>query len=587
MNPPDPAALAILLPLAGAAAVPLAARSSRRSRDAAAVAFAIATAGATVATLLTMGDGKRISYPWIPSLGIELVLRVDALGATVAAIAGVLGATVVIYSLAYMDHAEAEGYSLARYYALVLLFIGAMVTLALADGLLLFYIAWELVGLCSFALISYYHRNPEARRAGIKALAVTRVGDVGLLVAVVALWSAGVVTFGDLGGTVLAPGMVTLAALGFLLAAAGKSAQAPLQVWLPDAMEAPTTVSALIHAATMVNAGIYLLARVQPSFAPVDWWPATLLAMGTATALMGAVGALAEGDLKRVLAYSTISQLGFMVAAVGAGALVASQFHLLAQALFKALLFLAAGAVIQAVGTRDLWAMGGLRAAMPLTRGAFLVGTLGLVGVPPFIGFWSKEYTLDEVFQQDHPAAFILLLLASALTALYGWRAYHLAFGGPAKDHAQARDPARPMALAMVALMAAVVFGGLLLGPYTAALARTAPRYAGEAMGMAAIAGSMVAWPGIAVAPALVGLALWLWLAPPRVLWREVRGGSRAALLVGSGFLLGALYDAIAAAIAAGARSLRRTQTGDLNVNLGAALVALVAVVVLLVLGVM
>src|SRR3990170_2059281 len=470
----DFAVLAIFVPLLGAGAVPLAGLVSRKVRDFTAVAFGLAAAAFTILTLFAVRPDAVPVYAWIPVLNVRFDLRIDALGAFVGAIAGTIGFLVVLYSLAYMRHAEEEGYSLSRYYALVLLFIGAMIGLGLSDSLLAFYIFWETVGLCSFALISFYHRDAKARRAGLKAFAVTRVGDIGLLVALVALWSAGgVVTFSGLDASGVPTDILGLAAFGFLLAAIGKSAQVPLHVWLPDAMEAPTTISALIHAATMVNAGVYLVARTFPALEALGWWPQALLWIGSITALVAALSAYAEPDLKRVLAYSTVSQLGYMVAAVGAGAILASQFHLLSQAIFKALLFLAAGAVIEAVGTRDMYGMGGLRASMPLTSIGFLVGIFAMVGIPVFNGFWSKELLLDAVLDQGAVGPFAVLVATTFATAAYAWRAYTLTFRGSPRFEGTARDAPWPMSAVVVALAAAAGTSWILLGAYADAMTST------------------------------------------------------------------------------------------------------------------
>ena len=581
------AVLAIFAPLLGAGVVPLVGLASRRARDVTAIAFGLVTAGATLLTLLAVGPDPVRVYAWIPILGVGFDLRVDALGAFIAAIAGTIGFLVVVYSLAYMRHAEEEGYSLSRYYALVLLFIGAMIGLGLSDSLLAFYIFWETVGLCSFALISFYHRDAKARRAGLKAFAVTRVGDIGLLVALVALWSAGgVVTFSGLDAAGIPRDILGLAAFGFLLAAIGKSAQVPLHVWLPDAMEAPTTISALIHAATMVNAGVYLVARTFPALEALGWWPQALLWIGSITALVAALSAYAEPDLKRVLAYSTVSQLGYMVAAVGAGAILASQFHLLSQAIFKALLFLAAGAVIQAVGTRDMYGMGGLRTKMPLASNAFLVGVLAMVGIPLFNGFWSKELLLDAVLEHGFLAPFLLLVVTTFVTAAYSWRAYWLVFHGTPRFAGAARDAPRPMSAVLVILTGAAATSWLLLGPYSETMAATMPAYPVEPLGLIAAGVAILRWPSGLVPLAVAGLsAYFVFRYGPRF-ERRLREGSAYARLVRSGFLLDAMYNALARRLADSAQRLRSTQTGDLNINVAGVLGGIVVIVVVLLLGV-
>ena len=581
------AVLAIFVPILGSGAVLLACRAPRRVRDALAVGFGLTAALLTVATLFGLRAEPIRASAWIPVLNVSFDLRLDALGAFVAVIAGTIGFLVVLYSRSYMRHAESEGYSLARYDALVLLFIGAMIGLAFSDTLLAFYVFWETVGLCSFALISYYHRDPKARRAGLKAFAVTRVGDIGLLVALVALWSAsGVVGFSGLETALVPPEVFGLAGFGILLAAVGKSAQVPLHVWLPDAMEAPTPISALIHAATMVNAGVYLVARTFPFFEGLGWWPQALLWIGAGTALLAAVGAYAEPDLKRVLAYSTVSQLGYMFAAVGAGAILASQFHLLSQAIFKALLFLGAGAVIQAVGTRDMYKMGGLRASMPLTSIGFLVGIFAMVGIPVFNGFWSKELLLDAVLDHGAVGPFAVLVATTFATAAYAWRAYTLTFRGSPRFEGTARDAPWPMSAVVVALAAAAGTSWILLGAYADAMTSTMPGYGIEPIGLLDAAMAIGRWPVLLLPVVVIALSGLLVFGAGRWFERRLPERSAVARLVRSGFLVDTAYGGIARAFAAGAQRLRRTQTGDLNVNTAGVLGALVVLLVVLLLEV-
>jgi len=581
------AILAIFVPLLAAGIIPIAGRIAPRARDLTALGAGLATAVLSLATLLTIRADTVRAYAWIPFLGIGFDLRIDALGAFVAAIAGTIGFLVILYSRAYMRHAVEEGYSLSRYDALVLLFIGAMIGLALSDSLLAFYIFWETVGLCSFALISYYHRDPKARRAGFKAFAVTRIGDIGLLVAIVALWSSGgIVTFSGLEAAGIPQGVLQIAAFGVLLAAIGKSAQVPLHVWLPDAMEAPTTISALIHAATMVNAGVYLVARTYPAFAALGWWPEALLWIGSITAVLAALGALAEPDLKRVLAYSTISQLGYMVAAVGAGAILASQFHLLSQAVFKALLFLSAGAVIQAVGTRDMFQMGGLKASMPIASRAFLVGVLAMVGIPIFNGFWSKELLIDSVLEHGNLGPFLLLVLTTLVTAAYSWRAYWLVFRGERRSAAVARDAPWPMSSVIVVLAVAAATSWLLLGPYSGTMAATMPAYPVDPMDLREATLAILRWPSVLLPVVVVGLTAYLMTQYGSRFERRLPEGSAYARLVRSGFLLDAAYNRFALGLAGFAQRLRRTQTGDLNLNTAGIVGALLAILAVLLLEV-
>jgi NADH-quinone oxidoreductase subunit L len=586
MNPSEAIPiLSFLVPLAGAGLVPVAGRLGRRARDGVAVSIGLLTATLSLLNLLMLRTDPIQVYGWIPLLGIELAIRVDALSGVIAAIAGTIGCLVIVYSLGYMRHAEDEGYSLSRYYALVLLFICAMIGLALADTLLAFYIFWEVVGLCSFALISFYHRDPKARRAGLKAFAVTRIGDIGLLIAAVALWSAGVVTFSGLLVSSLPREVLTIAAVGILLAAFGKSAQFPFHVWLPDAMEAPTTVSALIHAATMVNAGVYLVIRTYPAFVTFGWWPETLLWVGAGTALLAAILAYLERDIKRILAYSTVSQLGYMMAAIGGGALLAGPFHLYSQAIFKALLFLAAGAVIQAAGTRDLFAMGGLRTTMPLTSRAFLVGVLALVGIPIFTGFWSKELLLDSLFAEGRIVPLVVLVVTSVVTAGYAWRAYALAFLGTA-GASSTRDPPRVMVSVLISLAVTATVGGFVLGPFSEAMAATMPAYPILALGIVEALREIGTSVLVIVPVAVAILSFVLVRRFARNRPTPLSDNSWIARLLRRGITIDGVYTRVATAISVLAARARRTQTGDLNLNLAGLFGALVVIVFVLLWGV-
>ncbi len=394
--------------------------------------------------------------------GVSLVMGtlVDPISALMLIVVTVVGFLVMLYSIGYMHHDR----GLPRYYAELSLFLAAMSGLVLSDNLLEFFLFWELVGVCSYFLIGFYYEKPSAASAAKEAFLVTRVGDVLFLLGVFLYfshyalagpgggWAASGFLFangsqpflaGSFGGSST---VLTVAGLLILGGAAGKSAQFPLHVWLPDAMEGPTTVSALIHAATMVAAGVYLLAVTSLflGFTAAD--QLAIVAIGGFTAFFAATMAVVHPDIKRVIAYSTISQLGYMVLAVGAGFTMVGLYHLFTHAFFKALLFLAAGSVIHAVGTQDLFKMGGLKRPMRLTGIAFAIGGLALAGIPPFAGFWSKDDILSSVYSQlgSHPAYWPFFLLAFAavfLTAYYIFRAWFLAFSG---DHV--RDPTLPAA---------------------------------------------------------------------------------------------------------------------------------------------
>mgnify|MGYP003334057917 CR=1 FL=1 len=355
---------------------------------------------------------------------IPVALRLDPLTATMLTIITTVGLLVAVYSIGYMHHDP--GYP--RFFALVAAFVFSMAMLVAASNFLLVYVFWEAVGACSYLLIGFWFRKPEAARAAKKAFLVNRVGDFGLAVATFLLWltygtldfhdtlsADGVIMPGILGQTRLADaaGYVggaigTAICLLLLLAACGKSAQLPLHVWLPDAMEGPTPASSLIHAATMVTAGIYLIARSAPLFVACPGALTTVSIVGATTALVAALIGTVQNDLKRVLAYSTISQLGYMFASLGTGTLLgftAAIFHLVTHAFFKALLFMGAGSVMHSMGgVIDMRRFGGLRRVMPVTAATFLVGALALAGVAPFAGFFSKDEILASLHAKGWPS---------------------------------------------------------------------------------------------------------------------------------------------------------------------------------------
>lgn len=400
--------------------------------------------------LLINGRIINLSFPWIPSLGLKGGFLLDPLSIFMTNIVAFIGFLVTIYSVSYMKR------GLGRYYPLILLFIGSMILLILSNNFLQMFIGWELVGVCSYSLIGHYYKKERATRAGIKAFLVTRVGDVALLLGILILFSQ-TGTFGFVQtksfinkGKVAFP-VLSFVSILFLGGAVGKSAQLPLQVWLPDAMEGPTTVSALIHAATMVKAGVYLLARVFPLFSSIPLWTNSIMYVGGLTAFLAATMALGTTDLKRILAFSTMSQIGYLFMAIGVGNLFGSQFHLLSHALFKALLFLSAGCVIRGLGTRDIRKMGGLRPQMPLTFFAFLIGVLSLSGVPPLNGFWSKESIVSSALAYPVPA--LLAIVTIPLTVIYSFRTLFQVFFGKIKiPKEKIRRPVRLMWIPLLLL---------------------------------------------------------------------------------------------------------------------------------------
>jgi NADH-quinone oxidoreductase subunit L len=380
-----------------------------------------------------------------PNLAIDVALRIDGLSAIMLVLVTSVSLLVQVYSQGYM-HGDG-GYS--RYYAYMSLFTAAMLGLLMVDSIILVYVFWELVGLGSYLLIGFWFHKKSAGDAAKKAFLTTRLGDIGFLLAILLIWSK-VNTFnipiiqGMAQNHQIGDGVLTLFALGIFAGAVGKSAQFPLHVWLPDAMEGPTPVSALIHAATMVAAGVYLVARMYPVFQTSDEALRTVAYVGGFTAIFAASMGIVVTDIKRVLAYSTISQLGYMMLALGVGGYVAAIFHLLTHAFFKALLFLGSGSVNHASGTFDMRKMGGLRKFMPLTYGTFLVGSLSLAGVPPFSGFWSKDEILGAAWADDRMLFFVAMAVVF-MTAFYTFRAIFLTFhgewkGGEPPEHAAAHD---------------------------------------------------------------------------------------------------------------------------------------------------
>ena len=447
--------------------------------------------------MLSPGRYTNVQYTWLSLApapgafphGFELVAGtlVDPISALMLLVVTIVGFVVMLYSIEYMHHDR----GLPRYYSELSLFLAAMSGLVISNNLLEFFIFWELVGLCSYFLIGFYYEKPSAASAAKEAFLVTRVGDVMFLLGIFLYfyhyslagpagsggWAANGFVFTSGSRPFLASAMggnstlLTVAGIMILGGAAGKSAQFPLHVWLPDAMEGPTTVSALIHAATMVAAGVYLLAVTSLFLGFTSFDQLLIVAIGGFTAFFAATMAVVHPDIKRVIAYSTISQLGYMVLAVGAGFAMLGLFHLFTHAFFKALLFLAAGSVIHALGTQDLFKMGGLRKTMRLSAAAFAIGGLALAGIPPFAGFWSKDDILSAVYSQlgSHPAYWPFFLLAFSavfLTAYYIFRAWFLAFSGDRR-----RDETLPagregpwvMQVPLIVLSALAVGGGLFV----------------------------------------------------------------------------------------------------------------------------
>ena len=427
--------------------------------------------GFSTHTLFSAGD-----------LIVNVGARLDGLTAVMLVVVSGVSLLVQVYSLGYM---QGDG-GFARYYAFMSFFTASMLGLILADNLLMLFVFWELVGAASYFLIGFWFHRPAAAAAAKKAFIVTRLGDLGLLAALILIWDrAGTLDIAAIntevvelvGLGVLGQTMLTLFALGLVAGAIGKSAQFPLHIWLPDAMEGPTPVSALVHSATMVAAGVYLLARFFPVLDASQFASDFITWIGVVTAVGAALLAVAQTDIKRVLAYSTISQLAYMMFALGIGAYAAAVFHLMTHAFFKSLLFLGAGSASHATNTFDMTRMGGLRRVMPITYITFVIGALSLAGVIPLAGFWSKDEILIDAWKYNR-AVFAFGLLAAGLTAFYMVRAIALTFHGDYKGGEQpapgehGADPAHPheaprvmtiplCILAVLAVVAGwVTFGG-------------------------------------------------------------------------------------------------------------------------------
>jgi len=393
-------------------------------------------------------DIPDITWVTIGSFTIRLGMIMDSLTAAMVVVVSTVSLMVQIYSLGYMEHDEA-GYT--RYYAWMSLFTASMLGLVLADNLLLMFVFWEMVGLCSYLLIGFWFHRPSAANAAKKAFIVTRFGDFGFLVAILLLYAnTGTFDTAELSGLAaagaLAGATLTWAAIGIFSGAAGKSAQFPLHVWLPDAMEGPTPVSALIHSATMVSAGVFLVARTFPIFAHSLEAVTVVAAVGGFTAIFAASMGLVMNDIKRVLAYSTISQLGYMMLGLGAAGIALFHeghvtteaakaattigiFHLVTHAFFKSLLFLGAGSVNHATGTFDMRLMGGMRKIMPWTYVTFLLGSLSLAGIWPLAGFWSKDEILVTALE-GNTVLFVLAMITVFMTAFYMFRVIFMTFHG-------------------------------------------------------------------------------------------------------------------------------------------------------------
>src|ERR1700684_1419904 len=458
------------------------------------------SAGLSWVVLVDVGfmhhDARIALFPWITSGDLQVAwsLRVDTLTAVSLVVVNTISSLVHLYSIGYMD----EDPYRPRFFSYLSLFTFAMLMLVTSDNLVQLFFGWEGVGLMSYLLIGFWYLKPSANAAAIKAFIVNRVGDFGFALGIFAIFALiGSPDFETLFSG--APGLtgktidffgwhadaLTLTCLLLFMGAMGKSAQFLLHTWLPDAMEGPTPVSALIHAATMVTAGVFMVARLSPLFELAPDAQAVVMFFGATTAFFAATVGLVQNDIKRIIAYSTCSQLGYMFVAMGAGAYSVGMFHLFTHAFFKALLFLGAGSVIYSLHhEQNIWQMGGLRTKMPVTFWTFLIGTLALIACPPFAGFWSKDAILASA--SGNIPAFLAIAAVTFLTAFYMSRLFMVAFlGEPRSDHAHhAYESPRVMTVPLMILAVPACIAGL---PFIAPIFIKVPEHEGSPLGAMAV----------------------------------------------------------------------------------------------------
>src|SRR6478609_3597977 len=457
--------LILLVPLAGAVLIALVTR-----RVAGLSAFisvvAVSTSFICSCVVFAKPEMRAAEIPWIDfggPLRVPIGFTLDSLSKTMLVLVSGVGALIHIYSLGYMRDDPGK----SRYFASLSLFMFSMLGIVLANNFVMMFIFWELVGLCSYLLIGHWFERDSAADAAKKAFITNRIGDFGFMLGILMVWGAtGSVVFDDiipqLWRVTSNPTFLTICVLLIFCGAVGKSAQFPLHVWLPDAMEGPTPISALIHAATMVAAGVYMLVRVGFLFQASSEALWVISWIGTITAVMAALIATQQNDIKRILAYSTLSQLGYMVMAVGLASNQAAMFHLFTHAFFKALLFLAAGSVIVMLHhEQNIWNMGGLRRRLPITFATFSAGALALIGCPPFSGFFSKDAILAIAYEHNLPI-FAVALFTAFLTAFYVIRMLVIVFfGNPRTDSAsEGRESPPVMTMPLIVLAILATFGG-------------------------------------------------------------------------------------------------------------------------------
>ena len=514
--------------------------------------------------LVAGAEGLRFSQPylgfeWIEagSFRVPINLLIDPLSSVMMLVVTGISALIHVYSIGYMAH-DADK---VRFFSYLNLFVFFMLLLVMGGSLPLLFVGWEGVGLCSYLLIGFWYRKDSASAAGLKAFVVNRIGDAGLILGMIfifhAFGSLDLVDIADNAGG-LAPealgqwGPVTIACLLLFVGATGKSAQIPLHVWLPDAMEGPTPVSALIHAATMVTAGVYLVARLGPLFHQSQTAMLVVAVTGAVTALVAGTIAIVQTDIKRVLAYSTVSQLGYMFLAAGMGAFGVAVFHLYTHAFFKALLFLGSGSVIHAMsGEQDMRRMGGLRQKIPWTYGTFLVGTLAIAGIPFLAGFYSKDEILLAVFEKGHTFLFGLALFTALLTAAYMARLLFLTFfgafrGGHEAEHHVHESP-WSMLGPLVALAAGSVVAGYALFPNPHGVRVRLPDILQPVFRLPETPMPHLGWlPVVATLAGVLGIliAWYLYLAMPELRASLARPLRPALRLFGAKYYFDDVYDA-------------------------------------------
>lgn len=460
-----------ILPLISFVVITFLGRQLKKKSAWVAILASAASCASALSIVWEIIQGERLSVTatWlvVNQIPLEIGILIDPLAAMMLFVVTFIGTLIIIYSVGYMH----EDPRYPKFFAYLSLFMFSMLGLVLSPTLAQIYIFWELVGLCSYFLIGFWFEKKSASDAGRKAFITNRIGDIGFFLGIATFFYAtGTMRFSDMTPELVhahaGSPILMLSALLLFCGAIGKSAQFPLHVWLPDAMEGPTSVSALIHAATMVAAGVYLTARLFPIFHAIPNASQAVASIGTITAFLAAYFALTQMDIKKVLAYSTISQLGYMIAAIGVGSMVAGTFHLMTHAFFKALLFLGAGSVIHGTGVQDMKEMGGLRKSMPVTFWTFAIATVAIAGIPPLSGFWSKDEILVSTFESGHTIIFWTLVITAGMTSFYMFRLLFLTFFGKTRGHGHPHESPLVMTVPLIILAVGSVVIGFPGSPF-------------------------------------------------------------------------------------------------------------------------